>query len=285
LRYGSVGGNGAETDRKTGTGGELILTDVQVHSQSFYRVLQTAGIPIGPIARFSEATSVARESDNIKEVVISLSQPFTGTLHYEVGGTAIPGLDYQPLSGSVPVAGSTASIPIAILTTPDITVPRSVVLTLREPPGSGLPTDLRLGTPRTHVLTITDGEQGYWTGVATFSDPLALDSQPVAMSVTTEGNRSTAVLNFGRTPWISQQFKTAVSLTSANQIGSIEPVNGKVFSSVLNRDLLWSLQFAPSATTNEVSTVPFTLVIGGLLQNAAPYTIRGALQLKPNGSI
>ncbi len=110
------------------------------------------------VASFAAATSAYSEKAGAVDVMVSLSAaaPSGGTVvSYTVGGSADPG-DHDASSGTVTVAGGATQAPIVVTivddTTPEGTLPETVILTLTE--GS----DYTVGTQSTHTLTIEDDD-------------------------------------------------------------------------------------------------------------------------------
>jgi hypothetical protein len=114
-----------------------------------------------PVVRFTNSISRVVEGQVGYTVRVTFDLPFFGTLRYTVNSnsTAVAGLDYAPLSGSVLVAGATTA---AIVVTPrdDLLIKpeRSVILDLTT---NGL--SYRLGIRSRHVVTLVD-DDAYWSG-------------------------------------------------------------------------------------------------------------------------
>jgi hypothetical protein len=100
---------------------------------------------------FSIAESYTDESAGSHELLLTLSQPFTGTINYTVSGTADDTTDYDPPKGFVAVTeSSSATIPITLYSDTFFEGDETISVSL-------LPdTDYQLGMIRTHVVTLQD---------------------------------------------------------------------------------------------------------------------------------
>ena len=117
---------------------------------------------------FAAGSQRAGEGSGTRDVTVNLSPPATDevTLSYSVRGTATPGSDYAPLSGTVTVdaGAATAVIPVAIADDSAREGAETVVLALDG--GAGY----TVGRPGTHTLTIaaSDGPPS-WSPVRSAS--------------------------------------------------------------------------------------------------------------------
>ncbi len=102
-------------------------------SHGFYRVLGLGGVAPAVTAGFSLTTLDAEEGTTAVATIV-FSQPFFGTVHYTVNGTAHSG-DYLSLSGEVTVNGTTATIPISLTDNEAIGQLKYLTLTLNAGPG------------------------------------------------------------------------------------------------------------------------------------------------------
>ena len=114
-----------------------------------------------PVATFTNTTSSAVEGTGATTVWVTFDRPFFGTLRYTVNArsTAVAGVDYTPLSGSVLVAGATTA---GIVVTPrdDLVIKPDRILMLDLATNGFL---YRLGIRSTHVVTLVD-DDAYWSG-------------------------------------------------------------------------------------------------------------------------
>ncbi len=112
-----------------------------------------------PSVEFAEPQSRAIEGSGVHTVALQLSPPFTGTVSYSVNArstASAPG-DFQALSGSVNVSGSTALIPISLVNNSQISAERLIILDLETgPPGT-----YRRGGRATHVICLSDNDCYY----------------------------------------------------------------------------------------------------------------------------
>lgn len=90
---------------------------------------------------------------------------FPLTITYNVGGTAVAGEDYQPLSGTVtlPAHAGSADIPVNPVEQPAVEGAKSVTASL-NPPGAGQQ-PYTLGSPSTATVIINDSTEPVGTGL------------------------------------------------------------------------------------------------------------------------
>jgi hypothetical protein len=121
----------------------------------FYRVVGFAGgQPV--TANFTIPSQELEESDGSVRLKLQFSAPFHGMVNYALGGTAGPG-DVQPLSGSLLVNGTTATIVITL--NDNTTIGQLKYLTLTLQPGAGF----QLGARIQSTLTILEND-AEWQG-------------------------------------------------------------------------------------------------------------------------
>jgi hypothetical protein len=113
-----------------------------------------------PRAEFAQASSLANEAGGLQLIKVVFDKPFQGNLKYIISpvSTASAPADFQPLSGSVPVSGSEASIPVALVD--DLQISGNRVLCLQIVTDA---TYARGGQTR-HVLTIAENDS-WWNGI------------------------------------------------------------------------------------------------------------------------
>lgn len=72
--------------------------------------------PVGaPIATFSGTSVTTDEGEGLLLVSVMFTGPIDCVLNYTVDGTATPGSDYEPLSGTIAVNGASVNIPITLI--------------------------------------------------------------------------------------------------------------------------------------------------------------------------
>jgi Bacterial TSP3 repeat len=114
-----------------------------------------------PVATFTNTTSSAVEGTGSHTVWVTFDRPFFGTLLYTVNArsTAVAGVDYAPLSGSVLMAGGTT---VGLVVTPrdDLAIKPERTLLIDLAANGSL---YRLGLRNTHVVRLVD-DDAYWNG-------------------------------------------------------------------------------------------------------------------------
>lgn len=115
-----------------------------------------------PAIAFAESLSSALEGNGPHTVTLQFSSPYSGTVLYSVNArsTASAPTDFQTLSGSVAVSGSSAVISINPVNDSEISGERLIVLDLVAPPnGAGY----RRGGRASHVICLGDND-AYYSG-------------------------------------------------------------------------------------------------------------------------
>ncbi|MFO0795419.1 MAG: hypothetical protein U0586_15310 [Candidatus Brocadiaceae bacterium] len=188
--------------RKTFTDGEFHGMDVNKDNKVDVADLVKLGIAV---ADFAEGTSEAWEGDGTVNVVVNFSQTYTGVLKYLVGGTAVSGVDYQALSGSVNVEGKTSVvIPINIIddnildeTFSDTDNKQhirveTIILTLYYAENAGLA--YVPGSKTQHTVYVHDND-AIWNGIISnnsaqlhFKMRIISDAKGINSSILTDGN-------------------------------------------------------------------------------------------------
>jgi hypothetical protein len=126
-------------------------------------------------AWFTSAGSSALSYGGVHPVAVRFTRPVSGVFAYEVGGDAVAGADFQPLTGELHLADSASVvIPIQLQPAPSLRGPRSLVLTLKRPGDhvqeriDALPSEGHPDRFSSHVITIHDSDQGLYAGTLTF---------------------------------------------------------------------------------------------------------------------
>ncbi len=141
-----------------------------------------------PFALFDSSTSVAIEGDGEVSIPVVFSRHFTGELNFSVtGGTATSGTDYEALSGSVSVDGTSALIPVTIIDDTEMEEGETIILSLE----SGL--DYEFGITPQHMLVINEND-ALWLG--------SIESQKIRFSfemeiIQSDGNAQAVVRSDG----------------------------------------------------------------------------------------
>jgi len=128
-----------------------------------------AGFPTATIEA-TDPTASSNGSD-AGEFTVELSTPAPDggiTVHYSVGGTAVPGKDYQALAGTVQIPSGQSSAPIPVKPIATFAVDdKSVVATL----ASG--ETYQEGSPSSATVTIAGSAAGFPTATIEATDPTA----------------------------------------------------------------------------------------------------------------
>jgi hypothetical protein len=125
-----------------------------------------------PMVSFVEGLSATNEGAGTYAVPITISEPFSGTIRYEIAAasTAQSNSDFVPISGMLQVNGTSASIPITLIDDLLIKDARVIFLDLK-PDSSGR---YRRGGLMRHIIRLEDND-GCWAGV--FKDVLTYTNQ------------------------------------------------------------------------------------------------------------
>jgi len=113
-----------------------------------------------PLASFTDSVSTAVEGHGGHSLTVTFDRPASGTLHYQVNprSTAVPGIDYQALSGTVAITGSTAQILIVPINDLTNRSDRTLTIDLVEMTG------YRIGVGSFHAVRLVEDDT-YWNGV------------------------------------------------------------------------------------------------------------------------
>ena len=205
-----------------------------------------------------------------------LTKPFVGTVRYQVSGTSTAGSDFQPLSGSVSVNGTSGSIPISLINSPQIESARSIVVTLQMETNKGPYT---LSKPTSHRLDLIEGDNGVYAGTMSFTNGVFFGAQPLVIAVrSTAGNTGTAYFDTSGCSFFTQPFSIPIQFTGpTGQFQFTAPGAGSIYSTNLARTLNWSLAMAGTIFTNNLLQTPFTLNVQGVTSGSAALVAKGNL--------
>lgn len=112
-----------------------------------------------PSVQFEEIASVQTEGSGTVGIPIIFDRSFSGTVTYSIHATstAVSGTDFQAVSGSLSVSGTTATIPITSIDNAILNRDRLIAIDLE---GSAL---YRTGGRSRHVICLCDND-AYWSG-------------------------------------------------------------------------------------------------------------------------
>jgi hypothetical protein len=114
-------------------------------------------------ANFAATSSAAREGGSSINLRVNFTLPFTGTLAYRIAdmSTALSGVDFVPVSGTVDVLGvSQATIPITLVDDQTIEDTKLLAVDLVDYPYASY----QVGGASRHVVLLNDND-AHWSGV------------------------------------------------------------------------------------------------------------------------
>lgn len=231
------------------------------------------------MASFATASSVVLGNATQATVSVTFTRPITGALRYLAGGTAVPGVDFVPLSGELAVSGDTADLTVQLLPTPFLESERRLVLTLSH--SAGNPPPYVLGATQVHELRIIEGDQGVYFGALAITNGFLLGAQPVRVALRSGAGAGKAYFDTSQSSFFKEPFETPVQFGgNGKPFEFTGGANGSVQSETLQRRLDWVLQFAPVLPgTNNHLTAKFSLEVSGLSGSGKRFTAEGLLQL------
>ena len=169
-----------------GNGSYSVQVNEPAGAQGFYRVRGRGGINSGLVATFTTTAFQVAEGDTVNTTLV-LSQPFHGWIYYTVDGTAGAG-DYQSLSGSNFVDGTSVTIPVSL--TDNSQVGQLKYLTLRLTAGPGY----ALGLNPSATITIGENDAAwkgsFVAGNATIGFTLTIDDVNGVYQASLQGDGS-----------------------------------------------------------------------------------------------
>lgn len=206
------------------------------------------------------ATIIATDATATEESVptsgfftISLSQTNnTGspiTINYSISGTAINGVDYEPISSSVTIPNGQISSTVTILPVDDMLVEGNETVTLTLTTGSGYV----VGSPSTATLTITDNENTGGTGNPNYfqSSPTTVPPNIFTTYVPTSAGDLSNPANANKIAIISNSFSATGVTLASGQI--IRPAGGSISGTNINLNGAYIEEIADQAFSSSVT--------------------------------
>jgi len=141
-----------------GGGAYTVRIEETLAPQGFYRVSGLGGANEGRVITFATTAFQVVEGGSVNTTLV-LSQPFQGWIYYTVSGTAASA-DYQVLSGSNFVSGTTLTIPVSLTDNDQIGQLKYLVLRLQAGPG------YTFGLNPSATITILENDAA-WKGTFT----------------------------------------------------------------------------------------------------------------------
>jgi hypothetical protein len=215
-----------------------------------------------PVVTIVATDPTSGEHTDPAEFTVSLNVPAPAnlTVPYGVGGTATPGADYRPLSGTVTIAqGQTAAkIPVIPINDVEIEAPETVIVTLQAGQGYAL------GNPATATVII-------------YSEDVVVALPVCSLKATHNARRPTDGVNA-----ISGEFAVFLSQTLAQPltvqytIAAVPPPNTVAVPGIDYQPLTGSVQIPTQQSIVKIPVIPLPVTLG----NARPdnMTVTIALQ-------
>ncbi|HVR35257.1 MAG TPA: hypothetical protein VMS21_05340 [Methylomirabilota bacterium] len=256
-------------------------------------------------AWFAAAETSALSYEGAHTVEVHFTRPVTGMFAYEIGGDAVAGRDYAPLSGELLLDNSGAiEIPIQIQSAAPLRGPRSIVLTLKRP-GSNVvsridaaPSEGRATRFSSHVVTIRDADQGLYAGTLTFlsqttrtvengeTNVTIVPAPPVAASGFQMALRSgspapLAVVELPENLLFPDRLSIPVTLAadqfSFNSSSAVAGVT--TFRELQDRLVSWQFEFTDAAFTSEgrLLDAECRITLNGLTASGIPQILTGTI--------
>jgi len=238
-----------------------------------------AGLPLAyfPVS----STTVVAGATNVT-LQIAFTKPFSGTLNYRLGGTAIPyngGIgDYVMPPGSVSVANSTtATITINLTPSPAVEINRTLLVALSASSSNAVYT---ISTNSVAAVRILQSSQGIFVGDLTITNGLHFGAQSVKMAIRPgPGNTTMAFFDFASNPLLGNSFSVPITAgTNGFQLSGASYTN-QISNTPWGRSLSFNLSFGATRANQTVFTTPFALSIAGLTGSGLPYVGYGNLNL------
>lgn len=250
----------------------------------FYRIVGLSANGESVTANFAATAITVTEGESLS-VTIVFDSPYTGTIHYTVGGSAANGI--EPLSGQIDVVNSATAV-IPVLFKDDLAVGelRQLILTLetgtRVRTGSGFDTTLTIADNDTDWrggLILDEVALGFVLRIAKENGAVTATLRGDGLGIFPEGATTAEVLFAGESfeatvkgialAAPASQFGVASTLTL--RLTAVEGVEGQ---SVGERSIEGAAtlvtQYAGKPFLNSTSTGTFTLLRSPALPSSTP---------------
>ena len=202
-----------------------------------------------PVTDFAIEASTVTEGDGTISVRVVFSTSFSGTLRYTVGGTAVPGTDYQVLSGTITADGLYVDIPVTLLDDNLISeAAKTIVLDLYYDAEGGF--GYVPGSSTEHTVYVLDND-AVWDGMidnngASLQFQMQIIQTPTGATATMLGD------GYGIIPSPAKAAEgwpaTGVTLTNSAFAAVVGPIPISKDSTLTNVDLQRHYQFNADAS-------------------------------------
>jgi len=237
-----------------------------------------------PAAYFPSPSSTVLIGSSNAIVSVAFTKPYTGTLTYQLSGTAIPSSsgvtgDYLAPIGSVSVFNSTsATIIIRLVPESGVEINRSIVLAITAPPAGNQTYTIFTNSSITTVL-LAQSTLGVYLGSLAMSNGIYAGAQSVKMALKPgSGTNNVAFFDITGNALLGSTFTVPVSASATNF-----QLNGAQYNNILTntpwgRPLNVSLSFGATQTADGTTFLtPVTVSLAGLTASGSSYSGTGFL--------
>jgi hypothetical protein len=258
------------------------------------------------VAWFPTKATTVNSWDGSAEVEIAFSEPVTGSLTYQLGGSAISGDDYIQPAPTITLSGATsAKLPIQLKPQSALRTSRQLVITLQVRKDG----NVRTGGGEnnrysTHNIRIRDADAGLYSGTMGFYSKATSTTSGGQTTITSEpappiapcsfrmGLRSAssaagaiAIISMPQTGFLPEQFEMPATLAGDSKtFTAIQSATGtRVLTALGGRSVVWKFEFLPKSADNPWFGVggafdsDCLLTVQGLSGTGKPLVIRGRI--------
>jgi hypothetical protein len=145
-----------------------------------------------PTVNFIHANSAATEGTSPHQVQILFDRNYSGTVNYSIGSlsTAVAGVDYAPVAGSLTMNSNSAFIPITLLDNATVNGQRVLIINLQLAGENYF-----VGGRGSHAVLLSDND-AWWTGTLIPASG-EVGGRIFRLKVTRQGATTTAVFGAG----------------------------------------------------------------------------------------
>jgi len=210
-----------------------------------------------PQVSFTSSTLIVNEGQGIIDCEVKTDSTFTGVLQYEIGGNAIAGEDYSPLTGNVQVNAGSGMISISLLDNLQVESTKTIILSLK--PSTLNPSTYSLG-PKNSATMILEDNDASWLGHLVRGDLML----PFELIISQMGEQVQATLESdGVAAFPAGSWPVTVQTTIDSFIATIGPITMEQSVSLLNENFLRSIILSSNPTTNQEDVLELSSTIEG----------------------